>query len=349
MNGLFFKESEMIRVIGLMIACFSMIAPSWAATNPESDGFVPYLGQTPPGEVPEIFAPGIVNTGLYTRDFTMSPDGRELYFVVNVGRFDMSYIIGCAFENGRWSEPEVIKGLDMPGIRYLEPHISPDGKKFFFVSNLPGPGKEFAERNHDIWVMERRGRNWGKPYNIGTPVNTPGGEFFPTTTRDGTLYFTGPEKEGDGECIYRSRFQDGRYADPQRLPRQINSGKARYNAWFSPDDRLAIVPVYGHESAPDGVDYCVVFHHPDDSWSEPVSLGPRVNTPGNEEHSACLSPDGRYLFFMSSRMPEPQTLPRRIRFDRLRSFRVSAPNGLAAIWWLDAAFIEKIRPQEKKP
>lgn len=334
----------MIRAVCLIVISFWMSVPSWSSSAPSTDGFVPYLGQTPPGGLPEIFAPGIVNTGLYTRDFTMTPDGRELYFVVNVGRFNMSYIVGCRFGNGRWSEPEVVKGLDRSGIRYLEPHISPDGGKFFFVSNLPGPGKEFAERDQDIWVMERIGRGWGEPKNLGAPVNTAGGEFFPTTTVDGTLYFTGPEKEGEGECIYRSRLKEGRYGIPERLPRQINAGKARYNAWFSPDDSLAIIPVYGYESAPEGVDYYVVFHNRDDSWSEPVSLGPLINTAGNEEHSASLSPDGKYLFFMSARMPKPPALSQQVSFDYLRSFRVRPPNGFPAIWWVDASFLRKLRP-----
>jgi hypothetical protein len=309
------------------------------------EGFVPYLGQTPPGEVPVLFAPGIVNTGLYTRDFTLSPDGREFYFVVQIGQYKMSYIAGCRFVKGQWTRPEVVKGLDRPGIHYIEPHISPDGKQFFFASNLPGPGKTFAPRDEDIWVMDRLGDGWGEPRNLGAPINTTGGEFFPTTTRDGTLYYTGPEADGKGECIYRSRRIEGGYAAPERLPEQINAGKARYNAFFSPDDSLAIIPVYGHASNPTGVDYYVSFHRADDSWTEPVGLGPLINTEANEEHSACLSPDGRYLFFMSPRMPPPETIPVGITYDYLLRFRQEVPNGRSAIYWVDAAFIEKLRPE----
>ncbi len=303
-----------------------------------------YFGQTPPESVPQLFAPGIVGTGMYTRDFTMTPDGREIYFCVILGQYKLSHIVGCRFANGRWSAPFVVPGLDQPGVLYIEPHISPDGKKFFFASNRPVAGKKFSERDEDIWVMERQGDGWGEPRNLGALVNTPGGEFFPTTTVDGTLYFTGPDSDGKGEAIYRSRCVDGKYAVPEKLPPQINAGKARYNAFFSPDGRLAIVPIWGRPDSLGGCDYYVVFHNEDDSWSEPVNLGAAVNT-ASDEHSASLSADGKYLFFMSARMPAAEQMPARLTYDYIAGLHRQAPNGNPAIYWVDAAFIEKLRPK----
>lgn len=314
-----------------------------AAAGEESAG--PYLGQTPPGAMPQLFAPGIVATGMQTRDFTMSPDGREIYFCVILGQYKLSNIVGCRLENGRWSAPFVVPGLDQPGVHYIEPHISPDGKKFFFASNRPVAGKEFKERDEDIWVMERRGNGWGEPKNLGAPVNTPGGEFFPTTTLDDTLYFTGPDAGGKGEAIYRSRWVDGRYAAPEKLPPQINAGQARYNAYFSPDGNLAIVPAWGLPGSVGGCDYYAVFRNADDTWSEPVNLGAAINTPASDEHSASLSADGKYFFFMSSRMPAREAMPAQLTYDYIAGLHRSAPNGNPAIYWVDAAFIEKLRPQ----
>ncbi|MCU0237127.1 MAG: glycoside hydrolase [Acidobacteria bacterium] len=315
-----------------------------AALGAEEPGICsPYLGQTPPGSVPQLFAPGIVATGMHTRDLAMTPDGREIYFCVILGQYKLSSIIGCRFENGRWSAPFVVPGLDEPGVHYIEPHISPDGRKFFFASNRPTPGKAFSERDEDIWVMERQGDGWGEPRNLGAPVNTPGGEFFPTTTLDGTLYFTGPESDGKGEAIYRSRWVDGKYAVPEKLPPQVNCGKARYNAWFAPDGRLAIVPAWGLADSVGGCDYYAVFANGDGTWSEPVNLGAAINTPASDEHSACLSPDGKYFFFMSPRLPA--SLPAHLTYDAIAKMHGSAPNGNPAIYWVDASFIEALRPK----
>ena len=40
----------------------------------------PYLGQKPPGKVPEVFAPGIVSTKEDEYAFEMSPSGNEMLF-----------------------------------------------------------------------------------------------------------------------------------------------------------------------------------------------------------------------------------------------------------------------------
>ena len=83
----------------------------------------PYLGQTPPGLEPEIFAPGIVSTGLATRDIAMTPDGEELYFAVTLGSRTM--IMESHQENGTWTEPAV---APFSG-RYLD--IATGSKKYF--------------------------------------------------------------------------------------------------------------------------------------------------------------------------------------------------------------------------
>lgn len=43
----------------------------------------PYLGQTPPGSVPQIFAPGIVSLTNRLETYpAFSPDGKDMYFSV---------------------------------------------------------------------------------------------------------------------------------------------------------------------------------------------------------------------------------------------------------------------------
>jgi len=39
----------------------------------------PYLGQIPPGKTPEIFAPGIVSTGMSESAIAVSSDGNEIF------------------------------------------------------------------------------------------------------------------------------------------------------------------------------------------------------------------------------------------------------------------------------
>lgn len=306
----------------------------------------PYLGQKPPGAVPEIFAPGVINAGMYTRDVAMTPDGRELYFGLASVGYGWGTIFVTRLADGRWTPPEVMPHMEDPRFLNFEPCISPDGKKFFFLSTRPDPAAGETERgDQDIWVMDRVGDGWGEPYNLGLPVNSDGAEYFPSVTRDGTLYFTRTESDGRTSAVYRARFRDGRYQEPEKLPPQVNCGATRYNAFIAPDESYIIVPAAGREDSLGGTDYYVVFRGADDSWSEPVHMGPAVNSRAGQEFSPYVSPDGKYFFFMSNRFLPREEWPDRLTYAAMMGLRERAPNGLSAIYWMDAGFIETLRPK----
>jgi len=330
-------------VLALIAACAAPPAPE------ETDGAFPtltgaYLGQQPPGMEPELFAPGIVSTGLAERDMAITPDGTELYFAAVVGgNHNYSAILVTRLVDGHWTPPEVapFSGQYMD----LEPAISADGRRLFFMSNRPQPGATEPVGNEDIWVMDRADEGWTEPYNLGPPVNTESAEFFPSLTHDGTIYFT-RRGEGRVEAIYRSRWVDGAYVEAERLPEQVNSGRTQFNAFIAPDESYIIVSVFGREDTLGGVDYYVVFRSPDDAWSEPINMGERINTGQRGEWSASVSPDGKVLFFMSSRAElQDRHAPRRLRYDEMREMHDRPMNGNSDIWWVDAAIIEALRPE----
>jgi len=307
---------------------------------PELHG--PYLGQELPGLEPRLFAPDVVSTGLATRDVTMTPDGHELYFSVTVG--DRTMIMVTKMKDGVWTEPVV---APFSG-RYLdiEPSISPDGQRFFFLSTRPQQGQEEKPGwvYQDIWVMDREVDGWGEPFNLGPPVNSDAPEYFPSVTADGTLYFT-REGEGRVSATYRSRLVDGVYTEPEKLGPEVNCGRNRFNVFIAPDESFAIVPALGREDSLGGVDYYVVFRSDDDVWSEPVNLGEAVNQPEGREWSASLSPDGKYLFFMSSRTIAEAGLPLTgSTIHELLGISAQSGQGSSDIWWVSAEIIERLRP-----
>jgi hypothetical protein len=303
-----------------------------------------YLGQKPPGMEPELFAPGIVSTGLGERDVAMTPDGNELYYTAVVGpAFNFGAIVVTERVDGEWTRPEVapFSGQHMD----LEPAISPDGQRFFFMSTRPVPGTTEPTGNEDIWVMERVGDGWGEPQNLGPPINTEGGEFFPSVTEDGTLYFTRKVAEGS-ESIYRSRLVKGEYGEPEMLPEQVNSGQLRFNAFIARDESYIIVCVWGREDSLGGVDYYVVFRSTEDVWSAPINMGERINATEGAEWSPYVSPDGAYLFFMSSRATiQDRFSPVRQTYDSLQDLHNRPMNGSFDIWWIDARIIDELRPE----
>ncbi len=303
-----------------------------------------YLGQELPGLTPKLFAPGIVSTGLSERDMAITPDGNEIYYSGVVGaNHNFSAILVVKRVEGRWSKPEVapFSGHFMD----LEPAISPDGQRFFFLSNRPLPGAEEPLGGEDIWVMERTAEGWGAPSNLGPPVNSAAPEFFPSVTRDGTLYFT-RRGEGRSETIFRSRLVDGAYSEPEELGPEVNSGQTQFNAFIAPDESYLLVCVWGRDDSLGGVDYYVVFRSADDVWSEPINLGEGINMAEGTEWSPYVSPDGRYFFFMSSRATiQEGHSPERLDYEDMQRLHALPMNGNSDIWWVDAEVIARLRPE----
>jgi hypothetical protein len=333
----------MIVLLSAVSACTA--SPSPTDEFPELRG--PYLGQVPPGDEPELFAPGIVSTGMYERDVAMTPDGREIYWGVVAGRH--AVIMYTRLVDGRWTAPMVAPFSRDPRFLNLEPHISPDGGRFFFLSTRPPDGDPVPDEqvgewvNQDIWVMDRTEDGWGEPYNLGPPVNSEAPEFFPSATLDGTLYFTREETEPRASLIYRSRMADGRYVEPERLPEAVNSTDQQYNAFIAPDERYLILGVFGRDDARGGTDYYATFRNEDDTWTGPVNLGDHINRARGAEWSPYVSPDGRFLFFMSTRPSGIATLPTELTVRDLRALHDEPENGNPDIYWVDASFLDELR------
>jgi hypothetical protein len=341
-----------IRMTVLAMAALTVAVSCSPPSSTTDGGELPvlsgeYLGQAPPGTDPQLFAPGVVSTGLYERDVAMTSDGDEFYFGL-VSR-TYSTIVVMMRVNDRWSDPEIAPFSTNPDVLDLEPHITPDGEHFLFLSTRPQAGQEPKSgwAYQDIWIMDRIDDGWSEPYNLGPPVNSEAPEYYPSVTRDGTIYFTREVEEGDKSrsLIFRARRIDDGYGEPQALPREVNHGDQQFNAFIDPDERYLIVCMSEGPDAIGRADYYVSFRNDDDSWQGPINMGEKINTPGNSGSSPYVSPDGRYFFFASTRGKAETEAPATRTYEDLQS-RVTEPqNGAGDIYWVDASFIEELRPE----
>lgn len=332
-------------IFTFIIAC--SILPLYSQ-NPQKENLVfpvlsgPYMGQKAPGIIPELFAPEIISDGMPNRDIAISPSGDEIYFSVSTPNFQFSTIVFTKQINGIWTKPEVTTFAADPRYKYIEPAFSCDGKKLFFASNMPKDGT-VNPGDYDIWVVDRLNDGWGKPYNLGEPVNTPGGEYFPSLTKNGTLYFTRNEQGESISYIYRSGFVNEKYSLPEKLPEQINCGEDRYNAYISSDESFMVVPAQGVEKGAEGAFYYIVFKKEDGTWHNPLNMGPSINSKPSKGWSLSISPDGKYIFFMASKKSTNMILPETLSMDFLRETHLKPENGNSDIYWVDAKIIETMR------
>jgi len=293
----------------------------------------PYLGLKPPGMTPEIFAPGIVSTGMSESAIAVSPDGREIFYTVHAGNSET--IVTTRLENGCWTAPEVapFSGKYLDGF----PAMHPDGSKLYFHSYRPlDKGSQIAAVVN-IWFVQKKGTQWGTPQPVGPPINGNGFVCCPSVTRSGTLYYS--KKTGDGgEKIFRSRFVKGKYMTPEELPQQINREKAQFHAVISPDESFLILP---REK------YLVSFRDARDQWSDLIPLSDAVN---KLKSGWCpsMSSDARYFFFAAyPKVKWNKSFDRRHTFANLQQITLQQPApDRTDIFWVDAKIIESVKPQQ---
>src|SRR5690606_16019096 len=113
-------------------------------------------------------------------------------------------------------------GLPFNNDRYSTGHpaLTPDGKKLYFISDMPGSIGET-----DIFVVDILGDGtYSRPKNLGPNVNTDLKEMFPFVT-DKKLYFSSNGKIGHGGLdVYEAQLmEEGGFKEVLNLGLPINS------------------------------------------------------------------------------------------------------------------------------
>jgi hypothetical protein len=179
------------------------------------------------------------------------------------------------------------------------PIQAPDGLSLYIASNRTG-----TLGGNDIWVAHRPDRQsgWGMPVNLGAPVNSSADDFCPLPRRGHRLYFVSARDGGcGGPDIYRTRFRDGIWEQPENLGCDINSNGAEASpslfraghhrvlyfsstraGGFAPDSGVADSDIY----------FSVDFG--------PAQLVPGLNT-ASDDSRPNVRHDGREIVFDSTR------------------------------------------------
>lgn len=280
----------------------------------------------------KLFAPNAISTGDYELNAAFSPDGGTLYFTKATPDARMSHmtIVSARIQNGKWGAPEV---APFSG-QYSDaaPAFSPDGTKLFFISKRP-VGGTMPKEDFDIWMVERKGKDgWSEPVRLDAPINTSGNEYCPGVAANGTLYFAAERPGGKGGLdLYRARFVDGRYTEPENLGDAINSEHAEMDLYVAPDESYLIFA--SHRPGQGNGDLYISYNR-DGRWTPAQNLGDQVNTPARE-YAPSVTPNGKFLFWTSDRGfgTEPQAKP--LSYKELADKIHGPGNGLGDLYVID--------------
>ncbi len=320
-------------VIFLMVSCTKSINE-----KDKSEYMGDYLGLSIYSDSAQVFAEGIISTQFNERDITFSPDGNELFFSLKGP--SIYSLIHMKQINGIWNEKEVAPFSGQ--YSDLEPCFSPDGQKLFFVSNRPIDNNS-EPKDYDIWYVEKSDTGWGSPINPGAPLNSEANEFYPSLTKEGTVYFCArTETTIGGEDLFYSKLVDGKYQKPINLGDSINTERDEFNAFVSPDENFIIYTSTGFGAGFGGGDLWISSKGADNNWQKPKNMGEKVNSPFLE-FCPSLSPDGKYLFFTSNRANTEGFAKTPINYTEIINGLQSTVNGSQNIYWIDAETINSLK------
>jgi hypothetical protein len=270
------EGDDMNKVLGIAVSLVFWSGMALAAQE-GGGGFLnsaqAYFGQTPPGDKPILFAPGVISNGnqdLNTCSF--SADGKTLVFTRWMGN-DPRLVVS-RFENAHWTEPA---DVNFTGQFEMEGIFAPFGNRLFFAAG----SMQGRWAPDELWMEEKLSQGWSSPVKLDA-LNTDNYEFFATQTLDGTVFF-----QRSTGVIYTSASKNGAYQKPVPLTKPFNVSSNSHPA-VSPDGSALVVEIGG--------DLWVSFKASDGGWSELKKLGSDINTQ-QSEGKPVFSPDGKYLFF----------------------------------------------------
>ena len=196
---------------------------------------------------------------------------------------------------------------DLPELR---PTISADGNLLFYIcQNHPENTKNNEVPNsQDIWFSERDSAgNWSEGVHLGYPLNT---YYY------NAVYWISPD---NNRILIRNAFVDGDYAgngvsmcylkkngywskpDMLRIRNYAKYDRGRQNGASMANDGQNLLFYMTPEDGGITNDLFVCFLENDGTWTEPKSLGKKINLKNYNETTPYLAPDGVTLYFSSNR------------------------------------------------
>ncbi|MBW1851420.1 MAG: PD40 domain-containing protein [Deltaproteobacteria bacterium] len=175
--------------------------------------------------------------------------------------------------------------------------ISADSLTLFFASDRHAG----SVGSWDIWQCTRETTEdeWGPAENLGSTVNSPQGEGYPTISADGLeLYFCSlywvprrPGGSGGGDLwVTRRASISDDWNTPENLGAVVNSSVSDTEPSISADG-LSLYFASGRSGGQGSWDlYVTTRSTKNDAWGAPVSLGKVVNSTGND--AIPKNPDG---------------------------------------------------------
>ncbi|MCX6233537.1 MAG: OmpA family protein [Bacteroidetes bacterium] len=187
----------------------------------------------------------------------------------------------------------------------VAPLISPDGEMLYLVVE-GDPGNTGDAGDQDIWFSQLQDGKWTKRKNIGFPLNNEAANAIISVSPDNNTLLLMNQYESDGtlksDGFSISQKTTSGWSVPVDVMIENYYNNSRYvDAFLTADQKTLIISAERDDSYGDR-DLYVSFLQDSSQWSEPVNLGPQLNTRA-AEGGPFLAADGVTLYFSTKGHP----------------------------------------------
>jgi len=243
----------------------------------------PYLGQSPPGPVAQVFAPGLIcDTRPHQCEAFghFSADGNTFCF----RRLEYVYITENTDQG--WTRPERIKSIPY---RTGYCCLSADANSIYFVYSY-----DLSTKRYHPFRCQRTSDGWSDPQELGPSFSYSGAYAGFSLAANNSIYLfrSKPKGGGSGGGIFYAPYENNTWPRLIKLP--LN-GTA---PGIAPDESFMVFTAI----RPGGLgatDLYLTLRRLDGTWTKPRNMGPRINS-GYFELGARISSDKKYMFFTRS-------------------------------------------------
>lgn len=162
-----------------------------------------------------------LNTIYHEALLSVSQDEKQMFLYRNISGGTGDIFISKNI-NGKWSNPEKLKGDVNTSSWEGSAFLSPDGKYLYFSSERPG-----GYGGKDLYRAKLIDGKWKKIENLGPQINTKADEDSPVLFGDGNILFfsSNGHKSIGGFDIFRSDNVNGKWSEPINVGVPVNTPK----------------------------------------------------------------------------------------------------------------------------
>jgi hypothetical protein len=271
------------------VLSFALVLFAFPATGFTQSGFwdspEAYLGQPRPSDTPRIFAPGLLTEPGYfnftTGRIAFSRDGREIYYAVNTtwysgANLKLKYFV---YDKTGWTGPRLLN------THFSTPTFSPDGTKLF----LAGGGRAGV-----VWQSRRTDTGWSAPveylhrgYSLYDFIETASGNRY--VGSNGTWGKMQDMNAWDFSILSNTDTTIRSLGVP------LNTPGFDGDFFIAADESFMVVSA--KETRDNQCELYISYRKKDGGWTNPKSLGARINDGPAHRWGQYVTPDGKYLFY----------------------------------------------------